>query len=256
MGACCGRVESYEDKIVVHFKNLKLKDLDYEQMENIFETKLVNLELTEEFKMKLNGKNLQAFENSLKKISKDNLIKLADGYFIDDKDKPHHIKVQHSFFKMIAENSNNNKKTIIFFLLSFLKNDKDKYNIFLDLCHFIEGSEFIKFPKFKNIFKLYVRSNLILPSLALKENNDNTNKILSDEIDYQLSYYYSEANINQFVEKVFEDFETIKFSNLDDFHVETYQIKIEDLYEIFRKHGSDYFNFYGLRFIYSNYIKL
>jgi hypothetical protein len=256
MGACCGRLETYEDKLIVHFKNLKLKDLDYDHMESIFETKLVNLELTEEFKMKLNGKNLHAFEDSLKKISKENLIKLAEKYFIDPKDKLTHINVQLSFFKLIADNSNNNKRTIIFLLLSFLKNDKEKYNIFLNLCHFIEGSENIRYLKFKNIFTLYVRSTLILPLLALKENLDNTNKMLSDEIDYQITSYHSDSNIKLFIEKVFEDFEAIKFSNLDEFYVETFVIKIEDLYDIFRKYGSDYFNFNGLRSIYSNYIKI
>ena len=58
MGACCTRPNNLEDVVIKHFKNMKLRNIDYETAKGIFEMKLFNLELNEEFRMKLTGKSL------------------------------------------------------------------------------------------------------------------------------------------------------------------------------------------------------
>lgn len=270
MGACCTRPNSLEDVLHQHFKNLKLRSMDYSTFSNIINSKFATLELSDSFKEKLKGKSLNAFEGSLNKISKENFIKHAETYFIDPKDNPIHIKTQKMFFELICEYSNNNKFSIMFHLLSLLDNDEEKYEKFFEIITTLENGKPIDYPKFKNLVKIFIKHTLILPNKALKEslakvgdekiNSQNkqpesgttSGTNISAEINEQLKSAFSDKNIDSFVNSIFEEFERLKFINFDEAFMERYNVAPEDTLEIFKKFegNGNLFNFNGLRSFY------
>lgn len=243
MGNCCSRTSPNEETLHKILKNLKLRNLDYEEAKAKLDLALYP-QLTDDMKNKLSGKNLAAFEDSLKQISGDNFMKIAKHYYFDDTDSNPYAEEQKIYLQKIYSASNNSKHLILFNLFSLLKSD-DKIDSFLYVIQNVESKE-ISYAQFKQFVFDYVKNNLVLPSLALM--GISKDKITIDEIEEEVNNLFTNENIFNFINKILDDFEKMKFLNEEDqYTMDRYIIRMEDIYKIFSKHESDFFNLFSLR---------
>lgn len=253
MGGCCQREITLDDLLYQQLNGLKLRSMNYDKMKDIIKNHLINFELNEELKNKLSGKNLAAFETSLNKISKENMLKLCDDYFIDNLDEVKHIKTQKIYFKKICDASNNDRNFILFHLLPLVKSsDKEKMNIFINLVYIIENKTILTYLKFKKVVYLFVEHCLILPSLSFMESvKEEGDDDLAQEIEEQVRNSFRPENLQVFVDNFFEDFEHKNLSQLDDLSIERYTLNLEEIKEILNKYKkSGFFNLFDLRALY------
>ena len=75
MGNCCQRVNQIEVILNIHFKNIKVRFLDYESAKSTLELKLYRIELNEEIKAKFCN-NKSNSNNFLTMITKENFMRL------------------------------------------------------------------------------------------------------------------------------------------------------------------------------------
>lgn len=247
MGICCNRAANQnEDLLEKSLKNLKLREMSYEDLKSSINMALLP-ELTDEFKSKLQEKNLSSFMNSLKTLSKENFLKICRYYFYDS-DLHTNPKAEHQriYFEKVGEQSNQNKSELIFNLYSLIKFNDNKIDQFLPMILTMEETQSISYSKLKHIMFIYVRNNLIVPSLALKEVSEDEN--ISSFVDNDIKNMYTNENILGYVNTICEDFEKSKFQNDEDAHMmDSYKIKNADIKKIFDNTAPDFFDLFNLR---------
>jgi hypothetical protein len=253
MGPCCSRPNQIEEMVYQHLKSVKLCTMNYEEVYKTVFEKIHSLELNEDFKLQLSSKNLNAFENSLSQISKQNFMKIANQYFYDsDANKNPFYTSQKSYFENISDLSNSNRYLALFNIFSLIKDDEDKMHKFLHLIKKTEHEENLKYQKFKNIIFNYVKTNLIVPTIAIKDylsKHDPSKNTLLEDCDNLNKNTFSDENVRIFVDTLLEDFERLKFYNDEESTlIETYIIKEQDISLIFsKKNISHIFNLFEMR---------
>ena len=247
MGSCCFRGHSNEDLLLEHFKHMKLRNLDYSQLTNLFKPVNNPLSLlTEEQRKKISLKNLNVLDNQVfTKISKENFMNIVNSHFINESDNKLHIATQNYFLENLYDSSKQDIYLVMVRLLPLIKTDMKKEEHFYELLSSYKH-KMVYYKDFKDILKEVVKDCLHQSIEAIQKNfreeKEKGSSSENIEVVNNIQYSFSHENLESFAESVFEDFERNTFKETGIFSRENLLLNFSHLGNI-NKYKEDLFNF-------------
>lgn len=217
---CCQKNSRTEQTIIQFLSELKLADMSHTDLNNLLDLNSANYKLIQQ--QNISARSLSLLEKSQENISTDSFMKIAIENFIigeNESESPMIRNLQIDFLQKIILLAESKRDVVVFLLYPILKNsinfNIEEFCALLRKCSIgVKGS--MKYSDLKRNLLIFYSCQIKTPYESICSASHDTRLI--DEAQYYLDNMVTNTNLNNFVNKLLEDFEKDNFFNEPDLY--------------------------------------